>query len=92
MIEGPYKSDHSGWVSRGIDSLDVIGLYAGFIAGCYFLGKAVCGLFFAGLFLKLAAVVGGAVALVGLFFIASKPWRFIWLFAFAILGPVLEYL
>jgi hypothetical protein len=91
MIEGPYKSNRSGWVSEGMAGIELIGLVFGFVAGCYFIGKAAFAFFIAGTFLKLAVLVACVVAFIGMILIASYVWRLVGVFAFATLGPLFQY-
>lgn len=71
---------------------EAIGLAAGFLAGCYFIGKAAFTFFAAGAFLKLAGLVGCVLVFIGLFFIVSSTGRFVVILAFASLGPFIQYL
>lgn len=71
---------------------EAIGLVVGFLAGCYFIGKAAFIFFVAGAFLKLAGLVGCVLAFIGLFFIVSSTWRFVVILTFASLGPLIQYI
>lgn len=91
MIEGPYKSNGSGWVSARMADLEVIGLIVNFLAGCYFIGKVGFAFFVAGAFLKLATLVMCVLAIIGLLLIVSHTWRIVAIVAFASLGPFIQY-
>ncbi|WP_136417497.1 hypothetical protein [Herbaspirillum sp. ST 5-3] len=91
MIDGPYKSNRSGWVSEGLAGMELIGLVVGFFAGCYFISKAAFYFFIAGAFLKLAVLIACVVIFIGIFLIASHTWRLIGVLAFATLGPLFQY-
>lgn len=91
MIEGPYNSNRSSWLSDRLADFEVIGLAIGFLAGCYFLGKAAW-VFWTGTELVKLGVLGLCVLIfVSLFFVVSQTWRIALVLLFASVGPVFEY-